>query len=118
MTNPNIADAGSSTRFGAPRGPDPRGSQCRLPPWSIKNHVKRLLCFPLTHDGIPSDCELLEWLRGPERSHVTLSMMVAVQRIILAMENGHEMIKLIDYVEGKPSRKSSDMLLPCSDPFC
>lgn len=116
MTNPNIADAGLSTRFGSLQGPDPRGRERRLPPWSVKKHVRRLMYYPLEQARMPSEYELLEWLRGADRSCMTISMLVAVQRVCAAMASGHEMIRLIDYVEGRSRNRSVNTLLSGPNP--
>lgn len=100
MGNPNIAEAGKSTRFGQPAGPDPKGGGTRLAPWSVRKQLRRLMLFPVDLNKPATIEDKLKWLAGPN-GKVTDAMILAVYRCEQAKQNWRAMKDLIEAVDGK-----------------
>lgn len=116
--NPNIAEAGASTRFGAPGGPDPKAArEKQVNPTSIRSCLHRLMAYPLDpnkpmSDQIRSDA-LLKFL-GYGREP-TLAMLAAIQTYRHGVESGKIMMQLIDQVDGKLIEKKVEATIPFSE---
>lgn len=100
MNNPNISEAGKLTRFGQPRGPDPSGGGTRLPPWSVRKQLRRLMARPVDTETPQSTEDVLKWLAGPQ-GFITEAMVLAVNRCQQAKQDWRAMKSLIDDVDGK-----------------
>jgi hypothetical protein len=76
MPNPNIAEEGKATQFGAEAGPDPVVAQAKAATWSIRNMVR----YFAANEIDPKDMAAVERFLGKKPSNAQIIALKAMQK--------------------------------------
>lgn len=107
LPNPNIVDAGKSTRFGAEGGPDPSASGYKTMTTKNPSRVRAALQRIAAADfdiSKPMNEKTIASVFGREGT-LTGAQIFAVQKAKQAMGNWKAMDSLIDAIDGKQVQK-------------
>ena len=108
VPNPNIAEEGKATQFGAEGGPDPREARKKVDEparWSYRGHFKNLAAQDISTDPARIN-EELQRLRDELGPKAPLAKMMAIRALERALKKMEPILleKIIDNTEGKLSQ--------------
>lgn len=100
--NPNIAEYGKDTRFGAPGGPDPKAAQkkSREKLWSVRDQLRRIAAHEFEPGAKLTPDDLAGIFKSPN-GKLTGAQLLAMAKFQQGMKNFKAMENVTNDIDGK-----------------